>query len=57
MAAHKTVAQYVCHFFHRAGKFNLTVFRMENDFMDIAGSFKKENFIVIYADLPPASMV
>ena len=56
MTAHKVTVQDACQFFHSAVKFNLTVFRMENDFMNITGSFKKENIIIIYADFSSADL-
>ena len=54
VAAHKVIAQCVRQLFYRAGKFNLAVFSVENDLMDIAGGLKKENVIIIHADFPSA---
>ena len=56
MAAYKAIVQYAFQFFYGAGKFDLAVFRMESHFMDITGSFKKENIIIIYADFSSADL-
>ena len=41
VAAHKIIAKCLEQIFNGAEKFNLSILRMENDFMDVAGSLKE----------------
>lgn len=50
MTPDKAVAQCFFQFFYGAGELNLTVFGMKDNLVYVAGSFKKENVVIIDVD-------